>query len=404
MSYCIRCDSRCTACYLTPTVCSACTTSGLNTSFLYTSNSSCLASCPASFFANRVGQICTPCNVNCSTCIYNADYCTSCVTGFSWYNYVCYKPCPAGTFNNILNCSKCDVYCDLCVDSATLCTLCKTAGPFLSYLYNPTNPSGSCLRTCPAGFYASSLGGINLCPACDVSCAYCTGNPTPCQQCSPGYYFYSDACNKDCPAPLFPTNATGSGQCLDCNVVCADMNLSMQFSNSLSSQIYVDLVSSQSLNFSTFDYKNFQTITVTSRNLQYTLDMFDVSYKFLSERSYRIVLKPKGYIFLYNATFTATTKASTNTDFSAFGMPFKPPTYLQTASLVWFLIQGPPFSAFEANIMNSFATLSQKTNDILAKPYVQEIKKSGLFALLFGGAQITSCSVLSNQIQSQNLY
>ena len=178
----------------------------------------------------------------------------------------------------------------------------------------------------------------------------------------------------------------------------------MSFSNSLSSQLYIDLVSSQKLNFTTFDYKNFQTISVSSGNKHYTLDMFDVSYKFLSDTKYRIVLKPKGYVFLYNATFTATTKTSTNTDFSAFGMPFRPAPYLQTASLVWFLIQGPPFSAFEANIMNSFATLSQKTNDILAKPYVQEIKKSGLFALLFGGAQITSCSVLSNQIQSQNLY
>jgi hypothetical protein len=54
--------------------------------------------------------------------------------------------------------------------------------------------------------------------------------------------------------------------------------------------------------------------------------------------------------------------------------------------------------------MNSFATLSQKTNDFLDLPFVQEIKKSGLFSILFSGAQITSCSVLSNQIQSQNLY
>jgi hypothetical protein len=54
--------------------------------------------------------------------------------------------------------------------------------------------------------------------------------------------------------------------------------------------------------------------------------------------------------------------------------------------------------------MTSFATLSQKTNDFLSLPYVQEIKKSGIFNLLFSGAQITSCSVLANQIQSQNLY
>lgn len=44
--------------------------------------------------------------------------------------------------------------------------------------------------------------------------------------------------------------------------------------------------------------------------------------------------------------------------------------------------------------MNNFTTL----------PYLQEIKKSGVFNLLLSGAQITSCSVLVNNIPSQNLY
>jgi len=54
--------------------------------------------------------------------------------------------------------------------------------------------------------------------------------------------------------------------------------------------------------------------------------------------------------------------------------------------------------------MNSFAILSTTTNNMLSSPYFQEIKKSGIFNMLFSGAQITSCSVLSNQITSQNLY
>lgn len=85
-------------------------------------------------------------------------------------------------------------------------------------------------------------------------------------------------------------------------------------------------------------------------------------------------------------------------------MPFKATNYLQSASLTWFLIKGPPYNNLETGIMNSFAKLSVKTNNLLAKPYVQEIKKSGVFNLLFSGASITSCSILSNQIQSQNLY
>ncbi len=103
---------------------------------------------------------------------------------------------------------------------------------------------------------------------------------------------------------------------------------------------------SQSLNFSSFDYKNFQTISISSSNIQYTIDMFNVSYKLLSATTYRIILKPLGYIFLYNATFTVTTKAQDNTtDYSLIMMPFKSTTYLKSASLSWFLIQGPPYSA-----------------------------------------------------------
>lgn len=109
--------------------------------------------------------------------------------------------------------------------------------------------------------------------------------------------------------------------------------------------MYIDLVFSQKIDFTTFDYINFQTLAIDSGNMHYTLDMFDISYKKLTGNSYRIILKPTGYIFLYNATFTVTTRAKTNiTDYSLLLMPFKESNYLKVASLTWFLIQGPPFS------------------------------------------------------------
>jgi hypothetical protein len=73
--------------------------------------------------------------------------------------------------------------------------------------------------------------------------------------------------------------------------------------------MYIDMLFTQNLNYSSFDYINFQTITIDSGNLHYTLDMFNVTYKKLSGSSYRIILKPGGYIFLYNATFTVTTRS-----------------------------------------------------------------------------------------------
>jgi hypothetical protein len=179
----------------------------------------------------------------------------------------------------------------------------------------------------------------------------------------------------------------------------------MYFPSVTSDKIYIDMLFTQTLDFTTFNWQTFQDITITSKNIQYTLDMFTATYALLTATSYRITIEPKTYIFLYNATFTVTTESQPATaDLSTTLMPFKSSNYLKSAALTWFLIKGPPFNNLETGIMNSFAKLSVRTNNFLAKPYVQEFKKSGVLSLLFSGAAITSCSMLSNQIQSQNLY
>ena len=72
--------------------------------------------------------------------------------------------------------------------------------------------------------------------------------------------------------------------------------------------MYIDMLFTQNLDFNTFDYINFQTIAIDSSNMDYTLDMFNITYKKLTGSSYRISLKPNNYIYLYNATFTVTTR------------------------------------------------------------------------------------------------
>jgi hypothetical protein len=183
-----------------------------------------------------------------------------------------------------------------------------------------------------------------------------------------------------------------------------DLTIDMYFPSATKSQLYIDFIFSQDMNFTSFDYAAFFTIGISSNDVTYTMAMFNVSLK--TFKSYfRIILEPKGYIFLYNATFTVTSREETNTtDYSGKSLPFKASNYLKSQSLSWFLIKGAPFSELEENVMNTFSTLSTKTNNLLTQPYIQEIKKSGVFNLLFSGAQVTSLSVLSNQIQSQNLY
>lgn len=54
--------------------------------------------------------------------------------------------------------------------------------------------------------------------------------------------------------------------------------------------------------------------------------------------------------------------------------------------------------------MDSVSKFSDNILKVTTLPYVQEIKKSGLLAMLMGGAQATSTAILINTIPSQNFY
>ncbi len=153
---CVFCDLHCRSCYDSPTNCSSCTLSGVYLAYFFADNSSCLNPCPPGYFANKTTQTCDICNVNCTACINNANYCTACVQYFGYANHVCYSPCPIGYYNNTngLNCTACSPYCYICVDPFDLCTVCTTTNPYVAYLYNTTNLTGSCLRNCPVSYYA----------------------------------------------------------------------------------------------------------------------------------------------------------------------------------------------------------------------------------------------------------
>lgn len=48
--------------------------------------------------------------------------------------------------------------------------------------------------------------------------------------------------------------------------------------------------------------------------------------------------------------------------------------------------------------------MSDSINEVFSKPWVQEIKKSGLLMLFMPGAQISSSIILSNSTPPQNMY
>jgi hypothetical protein len=161
-----------------------------------------------------------------------------------------------------------------------VCTICTLSGQFIAYLYNTTAINGSCERICPSGYYGETYSGMgpNLCIACNPNCSLCTGYPSPCSQCIPGFYLISSTCTDTCPNGLIASNSSGSGLCLNCDKVCVGLTISMYFPSILNDKIYIDMIFSQELDFTTFKQAAFQNITITSQNIQYTLAMFTITY------------------------------------------------------------------------------------------------------------------------------
>jgi len=116
--------------------------------------------------------------------------------------------------------------------------------------------------------------------------------------------------------------------------------MNMYFPNALNEKIYVDMNFTEDLDFNTFPYKDFQSFSID--NPLYTLDMFNFEYEITSNSSYRIIIEPKGYIFLYNATFTCTTMDFPGVPHEAANLrPFNEDNYQVTQEVVWFVIKAP---------------------------------------------------------------
>ena len=136
------------------------------------------------------------------------------------------------------------------------------------------------------------------------------------------------------------------------------------------------------------------------------INSFNLVYEAVSPTVMRLTLSPKGYAFIYNATFKFKTIPLQNGsyDYAANMYRFSDFNYDVSATMIWFLIKAPSLSDMEKKIMDGVSGISTQILSATTLPYVQEIKKTGVFAMLMGGAQITSTACLVNSIPSQNFY
>ncbi len=289
---CVLCSTNCTMCYEVYDNCSICK----NNYYLYLNPilgyTNCYNPCPPLYFANTTAKTCDICHANCTTCMKNKTYCQSCVSGYGWYNFNCFNPCMDFFYssNSTSNCTKCMTGCITCTDNIT-CSVCTNISTTVYYLGGTT-----CHTVCPAPTYGTTNdgNGPQQCVGCDASCATCTGSPSPCQSCNPSYYLYNNTCGTTCPTGYI--QYASMNLCLDCNAFCVDVTIAMSFSDSMNRQIYIDMIFTKDLNFTSFDYMNFQTIFISNSQMS----SFTVSYAITGNNTYRITVSPIGYIFLYN--------------------------------------------------------------------------------------------------------
>lgn len=244
------------------------------------------------------------------------------MSGFAWFNYTCFSPCNSGFFLSAdgLNCTKCNILCLECITDAVTCSICNTVAPNIAYLSGTT-----CVKTCPDGTFPDTNNGTgpNMCLPCSSLCVKCTGNPMPCSQCTSSYLLI-DQCVASCPATYYQYDPLNL--CLDCSTgtSCVDLTINMYFPTSYNEEIYIDMIFSADIDFTVFDYVNFQTLSFGS----YSQADFIINYIPLSTKSYRISIKTSGFIFLYNETIAVTTIVQPATlDTAISGLPFKMSNY-----------------------------------------------------------------------------
>jgi hypothetical protein len=202
---CFLCSTNCLTCSAYST-CLSC-----NASYLF--NSSCLPTCPFTYYGSNLQCFPCPTSIFCQSCTDNY-HCSSCINGYFYYNQQCLLVCPSLiTYPNSVNntCDSCPLNCTNCQGNSSLvvCTVCNNG-----YVMDGTGCYLSCMTI---GTFAVN----GLCQGCSSSCKTCTVTYTNCTSCYSNTstpYLYNNNCISICPNGYYADNSTFS--CLSCVSPC----------------------------------------------------------------------------------------------------------------------------------------------------------------------------------------
>lgn len=202
---CTNCTSPCSTCIDYLTYCLSCLT--LNPP-VFLSGSSCLNTCPDTFYANSSSLICASCVPPCWTCTSTLT-CLSCNSTTHFYQNRCLINCPSGyaPLNNV--CTACASPCETCSNSISFCLTCVTNIIPIVYL-----TGNRCTQICPDGTYPNNTS--FTCINCSNLCSTCTSNII-CSSCITSYSLYNTNCISNCPSGYVSVNSV----CIKCDSSCA---------------------------------------------------------------------------------------------------------------------------------------------------------------------------------------
>ena len=193
----------------------------------------CVSSCPAGYAQSSASHTCIQCiNPACDSCSpTNVSICYSCNSSTFWYLSDCLSLCPSATFSSGSNCTACDISCANCTGAPTPCSLCNTG-----YKLSGTTCASSCLAQ-----YGSTSDPL-VCVLCDAKCTTCYQTSTNCSACTTSapneaYLLGGNQCVSSCPPSYRSDTLTHNCQactnslCISCpsSVSSCDMCLFTAF-------------------------------------------------------------------------------------------------------------------------------------------------------------------------------
>lgn len=211
-SICYLCSSSCLTCINVATYCLTCPAG-----YILDNNNNCNSNCSSlrNYYSSST-RTCGNCSQLCYSCYGpGTDNCLSCNPPLQLFGGSCLSTCPFGYYStSAYVCQQCAPICSSCAILSTNCTVCNN-GYYLQF----AGGIGSCVTKCTNGYYLNTT--TQICTLCNSNCTTCFGgNQNQCLTCPSNQFLVNQTCLNICPNGSTPMITASSSQCIICPTNC----------------------------------------------------------------------------------------------------------------------------------------------------------------------------------------